>query len=194
MTCSPAYVVWRWLELFGRALVFPGDFGGVTCSGHGADGVIGLALLSTLIDAHASGGYRAALGHAWRVSSPRQRWPRSVPLRRVAETLPPQRGPCRVGLLHTSSDGCPWLQLASVFAARPSSGRSVLPAPMARHRHVILVCNKESVMSRRLWCRDSYGRWHEDHHAWGRSVTPAKWAVIILMMLAGLVVIASMIH
>jgi hypothetical protein len=49
-------------------------------------------------------------------------------------------------------------------------------------------------MSRRLWYRDSYGRWHEDHHAEGRSVMPAKWAVITLMMLSGLVVIASMIH
>lgn len=49
-------------------------------------------------------------------------------------------------------------------------------------------------MSRRLRYRDSYGRWHEDHQSEGRSVMPAKWAVIILMMLAGLVVIASMIH
>jgi hypothetical protein len=49
-------------------------------------------------------------------------------------------------------------------------------------------------MSRRLWYRDSYGRWHEDRHAEGMSAMPAKWAVITLMMLAGLVVIASMIH
>ena len=49
-------------------------------------------------------------------------------------------------------------------------------------------------MSRRLWYRDSYGRWHEDRHAQGRSGLPAKWAMITLMVLAGFVVIASMIH
>lgn len=49
-------------------------------------------------------------------------------------------------------------------------------------------------MSRRLWYRDSYGRWHEDRHAQGRSGLPMKWAVITLMVLAGFVVIASMIH
>lgn len=49
-------------------------------------------------------------------------------------------------------------------------------------------------MSRRLWYRDSYGRWHEDRHTQGRSGLPAKWAVITLMVLAGFVVIASMIH
>jgi hypothetical protein len=49
-------------------------------------------------------------------------------------------------------------------------------------------------MGRRLWYRDSYGRWHEDRHAGGRSSTPAKWVVITLMVLAGFVVIASMIH
>jgi hypothetical protein len=49
-------------------------------------------------------------------------------------------------------------------------------------------------MSRRLWYHDSYGGWHEDRHAQGRSGLPAKWAVITLMVLAGFVVIASMIH
>lgn len=49
-------------------------------------------------------------------------------------------------------------------------------------------------MSRRLWYRDSYGYWHEDRHAGGRSGMPAKWAVIALMVLAGFVVVASMIH
>ena len=53
---------------------------------------------------------------------------------------------------------------------------------------------EESVMSRRLWYRDIYGRWHEDRHAGGGSSMPAKWAVITLMVLAGFVVIASMIH
>jgi hypothetical protein len=49
-------------------------------------------------------------------------------------------------------------------------------------------------MSGRLWYRDGYGRWQEDRHAQGRSGLPAKWAVITLMVLAGFVVIASMIH
>ena len=49
-------------------------------------------------------------------------------------------------------------------------------------------------MSRHLWYRDSYGRWHEDRHAEGKSGMPAKWAVMMLMVLAGFVVIASMIH
>jgi hypothetical protein len=52
---------------------------------------------------------------------------------------------------------------------------------------------EESLM-RRLYYRDSYGRWHEDRHAEGRSGTPAKWAVITLLLLAGFVVVASMIH
>ena len=47
---------------------------------------------------------------------------------------------------------------------------------------------------RRLWYRDSYGRWHEDRRAEGSSGIPMKWAVIALMVLAGFVVVASMIH
>jgi hypothetical protein len=47
---------------------------------------------------------------------------------------------------------------------------------------------------RRLWYRDSYGRWHEDRHAKGRSTMPARWALYALMVLAGFVVFASMIH
>ena len=53
---------------------------------------------------------------------------------------------------------------------------------------------KESVMGRRLWYRDSYGRWHEDRHAGGRSGPPARWALMVLMMMAVLIVLASMIH
>lgn len=49
-------------------------------------------------------------------------------------------------------------------------------------------------MSRRLWYRDSYGRWHEDRQAEGRAGMPAKWALMALMVLAGFVVVASMIH
>jgi hypothetical protein len=29
-------------------------------------------------------------------------------------------------------------------------------------------------MGRRLWYRDSYGRWHEDRHAEGKSGLPAR--------------------
>ncbi len=47
---------------------------------------------------------------------------------------------------------------------------------------------------RRLWYRDSYGRWHEDRHAGSRSGMPAKWALYTLMVLAGIMVLASMIH
>lgn len=49
-------------------------------------------------------------------------------------------------------------------------------------------------MSRRLWYRDSYGHWHEDRRAEGRSGMPARWALMALMVLAGFVVIASLIH
>lgn len=49
-------------------------------------------------------------------------------------------------------------------------------------------------MSRRLRYRDGYGRRHEDRHAEGRPGMPAKRAMITLMMLAGLVVIASVIR
>jgi hypothetical protein len=51
----------------------------------------------------------------------------------------------------------------------------------------------ETVM-RHLWYRDSYGQWHEDRGAEGRSGTSARWAVITLVVLAGIVVFASMIH
>ena len=49
-------------------------------------------------------------------------------------------------------------------------------------------------MGRRLWYRDSYGRWHEDRHAEVRSSMPARWALMALVVLAVFVVIASMIH
>jgi hypothetical protein len=60
--------------------------------------------------------------------------------------------------------------------------------------HTVLGTVREFVMSRRLWYRDSYGRWHEDRRAEGRGGMPAKWALMALMLLAGFVVIASMIH
>jgi hypothetical protein len=49
-------------------------------------------------------------------------------------------------------------------------------------------------MARRLWYRDSYGRWHEDRHAEGRSGIPARFFVTGLMVLAGIVVLASLLH
>jgi hypothetical protein len=49
-------------------------------------------------------------------------------------------------------------------------------------------------MGRRLWYRNSYGRWHEDSHNEARSVMPTKWALMTLMVLAGFVVIAFIIH
>jgi hypothetical protein len=49
-------------------------------------------------------------------------------------------------------------------------------------------------MARRLWYRDCYGRWHEDRHAEGRSGTPARFFVTGLVVLAGIVVLASLLH
>jgi hypothetical protein len=54
-------------------------------------------------------------------------------------------------------------------------------------------CSKESVV-RRLWYRDSYGRWHEDRHSEGRSGMPARFFVTRPMVLAGIVVVASLLH
>jgi hypothetical protein len=47
---------------------------------------------------------------------------------------------------------------------------------------------------RRLYYRDSYGRWREDHRAGHRPGIPAKWAVIVLVVLAGLMVLASLLQ
>jgi hypothetical protein len=33
--------------------------------------------------------------------------------------------------------------------------------------------------------RDTYGRWHEDRRAEGKSARPAKWAIITLMLASG---------
>ena len=49
-------------------------------------------------------------------------------------------------------------------------------------------------MSRRLWYRDSYGRWHEDCHAQGRSGVAGEMDRDHVMVLAGFIVIASIIH
>jgi hypothetical protein len=56
---------------------------------------------------------------------------------------------------------------------------------------------RESVM-RRLYYRDSYGHVHRDRQAEQRTSTgsgpPARFALTILMVLAAIVVIASLIH
>lgn len=48
---------------------------------------------------------------------------------------------------------------------------------------------------RRTWYQDMFGAWHRDRRAergtGGRGM-PAKWAVITLMVLAGLLVLASL--
>jgi len=47
-------------------------------------------------------------------------------------------------------------------------------------------------MRRRRHCyRNNRDRWHDDRHAAG---TPARWAIIALLILAGLVVIASIVR
>lgn len=45
---------------------------------------------------------------------------------------------------------------------------------------------------RRLYYRDSYGRWHQDRRRENRPALSAKWAVIALMLLAGLLVLGSL--
>ena len=47
---------------------------------------------------------------------------------------------------------------------------------------------------RRLYYRNNYGRWHHDRRSTYRSGVPARFFVTVLMMLAGIVVIASLIH
>ena len=45
---------------------------------------------------------------------------------------------------------------------------------------------------RRLYYRDSYGRWRQDRRSQYRSGTPAKFAVIVLVVLAAIIVLASL--
>jgi hypothetical protein len=47
---------------------------------------------------------------------------------------------------------------------------------------------------RRLFYRDSYGRWHEDRRYERPYGMPARLAVIALIVLAGLVFFASLLH
>ena len=46
----------------------------------------------------------------------------------------------------------------------------------------------------KTYYRDFYGRLREERRAGHGSSVPAKWALITLVMLVGLVVIASMMH
>jgi hypothetical protein len=47
---------------------------------------------------------------------------------------------------------------------------------------------------KRLYYRDSYGRWHEDRRSAHHYGVPARFFVTGLMVLAGIIVIASLIH
>jgi hypothetical protein len=52
-------------------------------------------------------------------------------------------------------------------------------------------------MGRRLWYQDSYGRWHRDRQAErgaGGGMSPLRVVWIVLLVLAALVVLASMTH
>jgi uncharacterized membrane protein YecN with MAPEG domain len=46
----------------------------------------------------------------------------------------------------------------------------------------------------RLYHRRRYGRWDHDRRWRGRRGMPARWAVYTLMVLAGIVVLASLLH
>jgi hypothetical protein len=47
---------------------------------------------------------------------------------------------------------------------------------------------------RRLYYRDSYGKVHRDRVAEGRQGIPARFFVTALMVLAAIVVLASVVH
>jgi hypothetical protein len=49
-------------------------------------------------------------------------------------------------------------------------------------------------MRRRRRYRNDWDRWHGDRRPADKPGTPAKWALIALVILAGLVVIASIVH
>jgi hypothetical protein len=52
-------------------------------------------------------------------------------------------------------------------------------------------------MGRRLWYQDSYGQWHRDRQAergGGGGTSPMRVVWIVLMVLAALVVLASLTH
>ena len=45
----------------------------------------------------------------------------------------------------------------------------------------------------RLYYRDSYGRWHQDRNSEHHPGVPARFFVTVLLVLAGIVVLASFI-
>jgi hypothetical protein len=47
---------------------------------------------------------------------------------------------------------------------------------------------------RRLYYRDSYGRWRQDRRSQYRSSIPARFAVIALLVIAGIIVLASLLQ
>ena len=47
---------------------------------------------------------------------------------------------------------------------------------------------------RRLYYRDSYGSVHRDRGAEGRQGIPARFVVMVLMVLAAVVLLTSLIH
>ena len=47
---------------------------------------------------------------------------------------------------------------------------------------------------RRLYYRDSYGRWREDRRSQYRSGTPARFMVLGLVVLAAIIVLASLLQ
>ena len=49
-------------------------------------------------------------------------------------------------------------------------------------------------MRRRLYYRDSYGRWQEDRHSGRRPGMPGRGAVIALALLAAIMVLASVLQ
>ena len=59
---------------------------------------------------------------------------------------------------------------------RGFAASTIVTSPEVRIGHVSSGSghSEESVMSRRLWYRDSYGRWHEDRHAEGSIGMPGN--------------------
>jgi hypothetical protein len=102
---------------------------------------------------------------------------------------------CQQVVDSTRHDGPGFVLTIKRHIFRPAYGAIRYRLPPARRGHNFAKYQycRESDM-RRLWYRDSYGRWHEDRHAGGRAGMPAKWAIYALMVLAGIVVLASMVH
>jgi hypothetical protein len=50
------------------------------------------------------------------------------------------------------------------------------------------------LFGRRLYYRNSYGRWRRARRSQYRSATPTRFAVITLLVLAGIIVLASLLQ